>query len=465
MQIGNTFAYVALLAWPGVCIALFVALPIEAAAIWSLLGGYLLLPSGTQIDLPLLPPLDKMSIPAIATLLLCWMKGTQSRSPRQSYFVYMLAAGYVAAPIFTSLGNSYELQTAIGSVPGFYPLDGLKFAGRNLVMLAPFYIGSRFLGSDKGRAALLQSLPIAALIYSLPMLFEVRMSPQLHRWVYGFFPHSFAQQMRYGGFRPVVFLEQGLQVALFVSMALIAAVVLTRAKTRIWRAPASIVAPYLALMLLLCKTLGAVLYAAIAAPIVLLTRPRTWVKISCALLLLVCTYPALRSFEIVPVHHISELATKISLDRSKSFETRLTNEELLLDKARQKPWFGWGTWGRNRVRDQYTGQDISVTDGGWIIEFGMFGWLGYLSLFGLLTVAAFRALRGIDDRRTPGNITVAGLTLILAINVVDMLPNSNLTTLTLLLAGSIASVAPVRAIRSTRARVRQEASETTPAAV
>ncbi len=225
-RIGNWFAYLALLAWPLVCMGLFVALPVEAAAIWSLFGGYLLLPSGFQIDLPLLPPLDKTSVPAVSTLLLCWAKGTQVRQPRRSVLLYALGLGYAVAPILTSLGNSYELQTAAGSIPGFYPLDGLKTAGRNVVMLAPFYIGSRFLCSDKGRSELLKAFPVAALFYSLPMLLEVRISPQLHRWVYGYFPHSFVQQVRYGGYRPVVFLEHGLQVALFACMALIAAVIL-----------------------------------------------------------------------------------------------------------------------------------------------------------------------------------------------------------------------------------------------
>ena len=76
-------------------------------------------------------------------------------------------------------------------------------------MLAPFYIGSRFLCSDKGRSELLKAFPVAALFYSLPMLLEVRISPQLHRWVYGYFPHSFVQQVRYGGYRPVSFLSTG----------------------------------------------------------------------------------------------------------------------------------------------------------------------------------------------------------------------------------------------------------------
>jgi hypothetical protein len=446
-----------------VCVGLFIALPIERAAIWSLLGGFLLLPSGTNIDLPLLPPIDKMSVPALSALLLCWMKGTQVPRPRQSMWLYVLALGYVVSPFLTSLGNSYELQTAGGSIPGFYPLDGVKMIGRNILMLAPFYIGSRFLCTDDGRGLLLKAVPTAALFYSLLMLFEIRMSPQLHRWVYGYFPHQFAQTMRDGGFRPVVFLDQGIQLALFASMAVIAAVVLARGKLRILRQPAAWVAAYLGVVLLLCKTLAAALYAAVITPIVLFTRPRTWVKITCALLLVICAYPALRTFELIPVHHISHAATSISLDRSKSFQTRVQNEDKLLAKANEKPLFGWGTWGRNRIYDRDTGRDVSITDGGWIIAFGSFGWLGYLSIFGLFTVSAFSALGAVEREVTPASITLGGLTLLLAVNLIDMLPNDNLTPITLLVAGSIASAARVRARRRTPLR-RPRSDSSAPAA-
>jgi hypothetical protein len=331
-------------------------------------------------------------------------------------------------------------------------------------MLAPFYIGSRFLCTDNGRSLLLKAVPTAALFYSLPMLFEIRMSPQLHRWVYGYYPSQFVHTMRDGGFRPLVFLDQGIQLALFASMAVIAAVVLARGKQRILRQPAAWVAAYLGVVLLLCKTLAAAVYAAVIAPLVLFTRPRTWVKITCVLLLAICAYPALRTFNLIPVHQISQAATSISVDRSKSFQTRVQNEDKLLAKANQKPMFGWGTWGRNRIYDRDTGRDTSITDGGWIIAFGQFGWLGYLSIFGLFTVSAFSALAAVGKEVTPASITIGGLALLLAVNLIDMLPNDNLTPITLLVAGSIASAARVRARRRvSMRRPRSEASEPAPA--
>ena len=186
------------------------------------------------------------------------------------------------SPLFTSLNNSYELQLAGRSLPGFYPLDGVKFAILNVITLAPFFIGMRFLSSDNGRAQLLKAIPVAALFYSLPMLLEVRISPQLHRLVYGFRPRLH-QQVRGSGYRPVVFLDQGLQAALFAAMAVIAAAVAARhemapvARTRGCGRDIS-----RRCILLLCKSLGAAIYAIVAVPMVLFLKPKAWVNVACA---------------------------------------------------------------------------------------------------------------------------------------------------------------------------------------
>ncbi len=447
MEVGpaaNQFAYIALLSWPAICVILFVMLPIEAAAIWSMLGAQLLLPAYLKLELPLLPPLDRMSIAAISAFVLCWMKGGGSKARAPSIFIVLLGIAFVIAPILTSLTNSYELQTAAGSIPGFYPLDGFKVAFRQAVALLPMIVGMRFLSSDHGRSLLLKSLAAAVLVYSLPMLFEIRFSPQLHRWVYGYHPTEFLQQMRAGGFRPVVFVGHGLELALLTCLAFTAAVILARGKWRILRVPAGAASGYLGILLLLCKSLAAVMYAAATLPLVLFTRPRTWTKIACALLLLVCAYPALRGNGLVPVEAISNVASSISGDRSQSFDTRIQNERQLLAKANEKPFLGWGTWGRNRVYDRDTGKDISITDGQWIIQFGMYGWFGYLSMFGLLAAAAFGAYRAVDEKVTPASLTLGGLALILGIDVIDMIPNASTMSLTFLIAGSVATSARAR---------------------
>lgn len=447
----NWFAVIALFGWPFVCGYLFSRLPLAKAVIWSLLGAYFLLPSALEIDLPLLPSFDKMSITAVAVLLLCWVYGTEAPRPHRSPLLYVFAAAFIISPILTSFTNSYELSTAGKSIPGYYPLDGLKFAGRNVLLLVPMYIGSRFLSTDYARSALLRAMPAVALVYSLPMLFEIRMSPQLHRWVYGYFPHtSFAQQIRGGGFRPVVFLNHGLALATFIALSLLATLVLLRMRARIFGQAPALVGAYISGLLLLCKSLGPVIYAVLFAPVIMILRPRSWMKIVCVASLFVSAYPFLRTNNLSPLDLVSKIASSVSADRLASFDVRVENEDALLAKANQKPFLGWGGWGRSRIFDQWTGQDISVTDGGWIIYYGVFGWFGYLSLFGLITVASFRALKQTDKRVTPENLTRGGLALMMGVYVLDSIPNGAQLTLIFIIAGSIASTAKEKAPRFSR---------------
>jgi hypothetical protein len=425
-------------------------LPFEKAVVWSLLGGHLLLPSAFIIDVPVLPPLEKDGVTAMAVLLLCWIYGGNVPRPRRSPLLYLFAGALVLSPLLSSINNSYELQNAGKSVQGFYPLTALKFAGRNALMLIPMYIGARFLATDSGRLALLKAVPSALLFYSVAMLFEVRMSPQLHRWVYGYFPHSFAQQIRDGGFRPVVFLSHGLEVALFTTLGLLAAVVLFRRRNNVLTLPALPVAGYFSVLVLLCKSLGATVYAIVLAPVVLLTKPRSWARLALIGSLFVCSYPILRSNDIAPTQLITNVAGSFSEERKASFEMRVNNEDALLAKANLKPFFGWGGWGRNRIFDKWTGQDISVTDGGWIIQYGSYGWAGYLALFGLLTVALLQALRATGKQMTPADITRGGLALLVGVCVIDSIPNSTQLAIIFPVAGAIAS--------SARARVASRAS-------
>ena len=110
----------------------------------------------------------------------------------------------------------------------------------------------------------------------------------------------------------------------------------------------------------------------------------------------------------------------------------------MLERASQRIMFGWGRWGRSRIYDEW-GNDISVTDGRWIITLGQFGILGFLAEFGLLALTVFRAasaLRFAESERD--SVFLAALALIIAINMIDLLPNASLSPWTWLLAGALA---------------------------
>src|SRR5205085_5300963 len=188
---------------------------------------------------------------------------------------------------------------------------------------------------------------------------------------------------------------------------------------------------------ILCKSLGAAIYAIALVPLALFARPSACIRVASVLMLFVCMYPALRSQRLAPIDSVLSISKDISRDRANSFITRVKNEDRLLAKANQKPLFGWGGWGRNRVYDS-SGRDISITDGGWIIYYGMYGWFGYLGLFGLFIVPVFRLNHVIKQADQQEAKIAAALALMLAANILDMIPNANLRPITWIIAGSIA---------------------------
>jgi hypothetical protein len=435
----NWFAFVALLAWPAVALWLFRARPLNSALIWSVLGAYLLLPVGTSIKFEGVPSFDKSSIPNIAALIGCVL--IARRRPRlflgfglPEVLILMLLVG----PFITSSLNGDTITIGERVLPGVGPYDALSAVVAQLIFLLPFFLARQILRSSDDNVEILRALTIAGLAYSLPMLFEVRMSPQLHTWIYGYFPHSFAQQMRDGGFRPVVFLGHGLLVAFFIMTTAVAAAALWRTQSRILRLPAAGITAWLTGVLVLCKTMSALVYGAVAMALVRFTRPRFQLRIALLLAAVAMLYPMLRAGDLFPTRFVTSLAQSVSAERAESLQVRLDNEDQLLDRAWQRFMFGWGRFGRSRVYDDDSGKDLSITDGRWIITMGQFGFFGFIAEFGLLSLAVVRAASALRYAQSmQEQVFLAALALILAMNVIDLLPNSSLSPWTWLLTGAL----------------------------
>lgn len=452
---GNSVAFIVLLSWPAVAGVLFSRLSVERAIIWTLLGGYLLLPPQVSLDLPMIPSLNKDSVAALSALVgaLVTNRGAAA-GPRLEPWTLVLVALMVAAPAVTAVSNPEPLAEGITYRPGLSYYDGFTGAIGGLLTLVPFLLGYRFLSGTHSIELFLQSLVVAALAYSVPMLLEIRLSPQLNVWVYGFFAHDFSQTIRYGGYRPMVFLNHGLWVAMFAAMAVMAAATLLRLGRG---APGNgrrrLVLVWLALVLVLCKSLAAVLYAALLVPVILLVPPRRTVMLAGLLAALVFAYPMARSMGLVPVDALVELAAGFDEERARSLAFRFDNEQMLLDRALEKPLSGWGGWGRNQIVDPVTGRYASIADGQWIVQMGMHGIMGYLAMFGLLCGAVLRVAR-LAWRGGAVEVAVGALALIMAASLIDLIPNATLTTLTWLCAGALAGRA---------ARSREAADDPAPA--
>lgn len=430
-------AYAALAIWPVVTLALFALLRPAHAVIWSLLGGYLLLPVNTGFDFPGVPALDKTSIPSAAALIgaLIFVGARAVRLPREWWLITLIVL-YVASPILTVMTNDDFLFFGSLMLPGLKPYDAFSAAAQNVINLIPFLLGYNFFRTAQSQDYFLRALVSAMLCYSLLMLLEIRFSPQLHTWIYGFFPHNFDQQMRGDGFRPVVFLGHGLLVASLIGMTIVAVAYLAQRRAEVFGVSAWFWLIYLMCIMVLCRSLGALILSVMALFAVIFIRQRGIHLICAVAAVIVLIYPMMRGADLVPVQLLADQVAIASPERASSFQTRIDNEDSLLERADQRALFGWGGFGRNRVYDEDTGKDMSITDGTWIIIIGSSGWAGYIATFGLLCLPMVGAWwRGV-------HISAAGanLSLILAVNLLDLIPNSSLTSLTWLLAGALVAI-------------------------
>ena len=437
----NSLAYLMLLVWPLVMVFLFRRMPAHRAMIWSLLGAYLFLPpQPAAFDFPLLPPFTKESIPNLVLLLICLVKfGPNVIQLPSSKTARILIFLFVFSPIATVLVNGEPLIFRNGSfLPGLRFTDMVALVITQAMMLFPVILARNILASEEAHRDLLKILMVAGLIYSIPMLIEIRLSPQLNLWVYGYFQHSFIQSIRFGGFRPVVFLDHGLWVAFFAMTSTMAAFTLWRVDRSTHRAVYLLAAGYLGIVLVLSKSLGALLFAILLTPLIFLLNRKMQLLVAFVLILPILAYPVLKTSNLVPSQWMIEQAKKVNDDRANSLKFRFYNEDILLDRANEKPLFGWGSWGRNHIHNPDSGEITTVTDGRWIIVFGVFGWIGFIAEFGLLTLPLALLWRINRKVRVEDISPYAGpIALILAINVVDLLPNATLTPLTWLLSGAL----------------------------
>ena len=231
---------------------------------------------------------------------------------------------------------------------------------------------------------------IAGLVYSLPMLFEVRFSPQLHYWFYGYYPSDFIQGMRDGGFRPMVFMGHGLLAAFFTMTTWwlprrCGDYVRSRGRVSLQRALRSIWPAYC-----FCAKRWGPLYTLWCWFPRAIRQPRLQVRVALLLVSLALAYPMLRSFDLVPTNAILDAASSISSQRAESLKFRLKTRTGCWNARRNALLFGWGRYGRSRVYAEW-GQDMSTTDGRWIITLGTFGVFGFIAEFGLLSIGVFRA--------------------------------------------------------------------------
>jgi hypothetical protein len=422
---------IALFGWIPVTVLLFAVLPGRWALLTSLLGGWLFLPvAGYAIaGLPDYTKSSAISFGLMLGVMLCDGRRALTFRP---HWIDLPMALWCSWPLVSALAAGMGLHAGLSAVLEETIRWGIPY------MLGRIYFTDRAALND-----VLRAIAYGGLVYMPFCWWELRMSPNLHYYVYGFSQHQFAQTIRGGGWRPQVFLQHGLALTLFMTTACLATAGLHLRPARqklLW------FSPFVCLLLLvattlLCHSLGAVALLFLGAAVLLLSKrgSRTWI-LAAALALAPLWILGRYTDTIHTGAVLSALESHIPASRLGSLRMRLETEDVLIAKAKRRPLVGWGPWGGYRLGAG--GQDlVKATDGFWIITLGKYG-LGGLCTFLLMFLLPARAVLGSRHRgsHSPPGLASATLLVLLAVYLVDAMMNAMPNPLYVMIAGALGTV-------------------------
>ena len=421
-----------LYAWIPIVLCLFTVLQPRHAVIVAFIGGWMFLPM-FEVDLKGLPPYSKVSATAYGALFGALLFDTNRLAAFRPRWFDLPIGLWCLAPLFASLSNGL----------GWY--DGLSACLSEIVMwgIADF-VGRVYFSDWDGVRELAVGVFVGGLIYVPLCLVEMRLSPQFHHWVYGYHQHSFNQAKRWGGYRPMVFMQHGIAVAMWMATASLVGVWLwmTGALKRVFHVPIYLLVPPLVLTAVMCKSAGALILLLVGLGTFFWVR---WFKNALPLLALIAFIPAyvgLRASATWSGQNLVEAARKVFSDeRARSLQTRLDAENLLTYKALQKPAFGYGRWKRNRVYDE-KGRDVAVTDGMWVIVLGQAGVTGLAAISTTILLPSLLYWWRCPPKWWMHPMAAAGaaFAVLLPLHMVDNLWNAMLNPIYVLLMGGLAAL-------------------------
>ena len=417
--------------WIPVVIGLFLVMPPRRAVIASFLVAWLFLPmAGYKVQA--LPDYTKMSATCFGVMLAATLFDPDRILRFRPRLIDIPMAIFCISPFFTSVLNQ---------INGIGVYDGLSVVLNQIVTWGlPYLIGRVYFDDLASLRELAIGIFIGGLVYMPLCWIEMRLSPQLHKWIYGFHQHGFIQTIRFGGYRPMVFMQHGLMVAMWMAMACLIGIWLwkTDAVRRIWDVPMWVLVSVLFVTAVMCRSIYAFTLLLMGIGMLFSARWLRTTWIVAILLMVPAAFMFVRGSGLILGHDAIEMANSVfGEERGGSLQTRIEAENALSVKAREKPFFGWGGWGRNRVANE-EGRDY-ITDSLWIINFGQFG---IVNLIGLTLVLLLPMILVIRDYRVelwshPMVAPVVVLAMINMLYMFDHLMNGMINPIFMLAVGGV----------------------------
>ena len=431
------FGYIALFSLPLVVFALFAMLPPRRAVVYSFLWGWFFLPL-KAFAIHGLGEYSKASATPLSVLAAALVFDTSRVMALRPKIWDLPCLVFLICPFFSSMHN------------GLGPYDGGNAVMNQFFLWGGGYLIGRIYFTDlEGLRELAFGFILGGLLYVPFCAYEIKMSPQLNMQIYGFAQHQFAQTRRFGGFRPLVFLQHGIALGVWMIAATLTAWWLWLCgifRSR-WKFPGWFWLLVLLVTIVMCRALEAAALMLVGMAVLIAIRYFYSLPRLLAVLLLGLTPPVytyVRAREIWSGQTMVKLASHISADRASSLNFRLKNEELLLDRARQNPIFGWGGWNRFQATDE-RGRVISVPDQAWIIALGKTGMIGLVSFQLMLLLPLMVLLKRVPLRfwSHPAVAPAAVMAVIVTLHMWDCLLNAMVNPMFMMACGGLTGMLPV----------------------
>ena len=434
-------AFLALFLFPVVSLFAFSRMDAAKAVAFTVLGGSLFLPEVVAIDIPIIPPLEKENITYLSVLLAVVVHQRSRFFSTSKALPYAILFAAFLANVATMAMNSEPMMDEGKLEDGL----GLWWLMTNtgeiyLATVVPFIIGRAMINSHEDLVVLLRGIVIVGLVYTVLIVIEVLLSIPFRVWQFSQVVYDIPMRpmWRWGVIQPILLMDNGLALATFMALAVIASAALLKARIEVPKLGP--VSPKISTLfgLLMTRNVAGNFYGWVYMLIFAVLKPKLIAR--CALLtaLIACTYPMLRMVDMFPNDALVAFAARYDADRARSLEGRFLEEDFVRSNIGDRVYFGWGNIMRTPGAETF-GRGEPGLDSWWVITFGSKGMVGVavtLILFAVPVLVAWRRVKShaIEEAEI---ILLAALMAMVAIRMIDLLINGWWNNLPMFLAGAL----------------------------
>ena len=443
-----------LAAWVVLSVVLFWRLPGRDAALIAMIGGWVFLPiapfpasvfaqpvgSGGSMHALAVPTAllvnraAAIGLGCLAGAMICdW---NSLRRIRPSPLDLPIVA-WCLIPLASALANP--------GAPG--PVSEGLAQSRYLALTwgVPYLMGRAYLVDNESLAKFAHGLVLAGLLTAPLCLAEFVSRPFLYTRVYGSQPYQLEGAARYVLYRPLLFCEHGNQLGMWVATVAVSSVWLWRSGRlrTVLGIPGGMVAAGLVGLCVVCQSMGSViLMGGVLALVFVLRRPTSrpnpvYVGAAAAVVVLII---ATAVAEAAGGGGVREQVRDVFAGAGKqSFNWRLARYKEFFPQVMKAPILGWGRANWSATADHTFVNPVNL--GLWLLALGMYGAFGLVASTLVLTLPVVEVLKWLPPRSwlNPGCSAVTLAAVLLFINAIDTLVNSEYILPLLAAAGGINS--------------------------